>query len=261
MAAPTEDYTYTLERSGSDLVLNTDSVLPFYDVTKVSGLDMPDVTVYSDDIDGMHGGVVYARYTQPRTVVFEGTLYADPMNFDVEFENAMKFMIPSSSTLKLWYKQPGIAARYMSVLPIALKSDVDTGRRIGSAAYQLQFIAADPRKYIDETDLTLADAVGQIAHNSGTVETWPTVTINGIYSNPTFTNSAQGLSFTVTHTASTADEMIVDFATRSVTINGVQSSSLVSGHWWSVSPGDNNVSINVASGTPTMTFSYRSGWL
>lgn len=261
MAAPTEDYVYVLERGGSQLDLNTDSVLPFYDVMKVVGLDMPDISITQDDIDGTHGGIVYARYTQPRTVIIEGTLYADPEAFDVEFDRVMAFMIPTAVPLKLWYKHPGIDARYMKVQPVALKADVDNGRRVGSAAFQLQFIAGDPRKYIDETDLALAAGVGQIAHNQGPIPTWPTVTINGIYSDPTFTNSAQGLSFTVTHTASAADEMVVDFYNKSVTIDGVQSSSLVSGYWWSVSAGDNNVSVSFASGTPTITFSYKSGWL
>lgn len=261
MAAPTEDYTYTLERGGSDFVLNTDSVLPFYDVTKISGFDMPDVSINADDIDGMHGGSVYARYTGPRTVVMEGTLYADPMNFDLEFDRAMAFMIPTAVPLKLWYKHPGISARYMMANPTAFKCDVDTGRRTGSAAFQFQWIAGDPRKYIDETDLNLVSGTGQIAHNNGPIATWPTVTIQGIYSDPTFTNSAQGKSFTVTHTATTADTMVVDFYNHSVKIDGTQSSSLVSGNWWSISAGDNNVSVNCATGTPTITLSYKSGWL
>ena len=63
MAAPVLNmYEYQFKDSG--VLLNGGASLPFIDVLKVTGLDLPPIETGDIDYDSQDGGFVYARFVQ-----------------------------------------------------------------------------------------------------------------------------------------------------------------------------------------------------
>jgi len=262
MAAPVlADYTYQYSDTG--ILLNGSVTLPFWDVQKVTGLDMATYDAKIDDYDGQHGGPVYARWAKPRTIIIEGTLYASPALVEVAIDAAITNFIPDVVN-PFYYKHPGVAQRYVSCLPISFASDTETMRRIGAGAFQIQLVGNDPRKYINNANQIMAAATNYTPSNPGNVATYPIFTIVGAFTAISLTNNTTTEVVTLTTTRIAGDVTIVDFNTRSVTINGIQSSSVVSaGAWWQIPAGGaQTVKYTVTGGPPTsVTMATKQAWL
>lgn len=86
--------------------------------------------------------------------------------------------------------------------------------------------------------------------NSGTVESGRlTLTVTGPSSAGVyFENATQGKTVWVDTTVPAGQALTVDFATKTITLNGVDISTTVTGEsrWWTLSPGANTVRSNVA---------------
>jgi hypothetical protein len=266
---PTDDYTYTYDKAGTGtnlLELNPVSeALPFWDVHKMQGLDLPDFNPILDEIQGQHGGNVRVKWLGIRILIAEGTLYANPATIDTEVERVKAIMLPELDNFsrKWWFKHPGASAKYINVKPIGFKYDVEAGRRTGRMPYQLQWAADDPRMHIDATTLVLADNVSQNANNTGPVASFPTVTITGTsLVNATIVNNTQSKTLTLTRTGVGTETWEVNFGLRRVRVNGSESTFIASGSWWNLQPGINSVKVDVGSGSSlTLSFAYTSAWL
>lgn len=264
MAAPTlADYEYQYKDTG--IKLNSGSVLPFWDVNKVTGLDMPDIDSKIDDIDIQHGGIVYSRYVKPRIIVVEGTLYANPSTIETTLDSAIANFIPDDNDWPFYFKHPGVARRYVDCKPLAFKFDVETLRRTGACNFQIQLGAQDPLKKIDNADVTLATASTNVTvTNSGNMPTWPVFTVNGPFSQIRFYNTTTGENINFIRNAVAGDVMVVDFKTRTVLVNGVQNSAIaVPPTWWDIDAGATvQIRFTLAGGPPTsVVLSTYSGWL
>lgn len=261
MAAPAlSDYQYQFKDSG--ILLNGD-VLPFFDVTKVSGLDLPDTDPNIDDVDGQHGGTVYVNYVKPRTIVVEGTLYADPDTIESTIDACISNFIPDNSQAPFYFKHPGVSQRYINAKAIAFKSDTDSLRRIGQGAFQIQLVAGDPRKYVNNADIVMAENTNYIPPNAGNTNSYPVFTITGAMTAISLINNALGRTVRLDTVRSAGDITIVDFATRSVTINGVQNSAVVTtANWWDIpAGGGQSIKFSVNGGPPTVKATTRQAWL
>lgn len=264
MAAPVlSDYRYQYKDTG--LVLNGDwdaSYPGFIDISKVSGLDLPDFEVASYDNDGQHGGTTFAKFAKQRTIVLEGTMFTNAASADIFFEKILANFLPDNTAWPFYYKPSGVAQRYLNAKAIACKSDLDTARRIGSAPIQIQLIAEDPVKRVDNANQVMTSGTNYALANTGTVDTYPIVTIVGAFTAITFTNNDTGKTLTITTTRIAGDVTVVDFKQRSVTINGVQNSAVASGTWWPLTVGGDSVKATVTGGPPTsITIATYSGWL
>lgn len=266
---PTDDYTYTYDKAGTGLNLlelnPVSETLPFWDVYKLAGLDLPDFNPIMDEIQGQHGGVVRVAWSGIRTIIAEGELYADPDDIDTEVDRVKAIMLPELQNFnrKWWLKQPGAAAKYLWVKPVAFKYDIETGRRIGKMQYQLQWAAEDPRMYIDATSLNLVDNVAQNAINNGPVPSFPTITITGTnLTDATVTNVTTGKALTISRADIGVDTWTLNFLLRRFLVNGSEASANVTGSWWRLDPGTSSVKVDIGSGTGvTITFAYASAWL
>lgn len=85
--------------------------------------------------------------------------------------------------------------------------------------------------------------------NSGTVATAPTIsyTATGSVASVYFLNATAGKTIWINQPLVNTDVLSVDFAARTVTLNGVTVSGVLSvdSRWWDLAPGANTVRSNV----------------
>ena len=86
--------------------------------------------------------------------------------------------------------------------------------------------------------------------NSGTIETGPTITINGPGSNLTVGNLTTNQYITLNYTASATDVFVLDLQNKTVTLNGTPARNFLSGlsQWFMAAPGTSQFYFN-GSGT------------
>lgn len=257
----TDDYVYVY----NGLTLNPLSTqLPFIDITKVSGLDLPDVDAVINDIDGRNGATVYAQYTGVRTISIEGTVYALPSNIEVYIDQIITAFMPRSNDLPFYFKHPGVAQRYIKCRPVGIKLDTDTLRRTGQGEIQIQLSAADPLKYIDNTSLVMVSGTAYTVMNAGNATTYPLTTITGKYTSIQLSGSSSTVTFTYT-TANNLDVTIIDCANKIVTVNGTQMNQyavLNTGiDWPSNAPGNSIYKVTINGGTATASGQTYNGWM
>lgn len=265
MAAPVlSDYHYQFKDTGIVLNGDWDAAYPgFVDVETIQGLDLPPFSVASYDNDAQHGGNTFVKFADQRTIIINGVVYTSAASADVFLDKLFSNFLPDNNIWPFYYKPAGLTQRYISVKSIGAKSDLTTARRIGSAPIQIQLIAEDPTKKIDNALLTMISATSYTVANNGTVDTYPIFTITGAFSTMTLRNSTTNQNLVITTTALVGDVTVVDFRKRSVTINGVQNSATASGPWWAIAPGGNSTIRATATGaTPTsIQAATYSGWL
>lgn len=264
MVAPTlSDYQYQFKDNG--FLINGGNTLPFIDVHKVQGLGMAEFDVHIDDIDGQHGSSIYAKYAKGRIVVIDGVLYANPSTIQVTLDTLSDNFLPTDVEAPFYFKQPGVAQRFLNAKALACHYDEDTLRRIGACPIQIQVGAGYPAKLSEKDSavaLTAGVSFGTI--NNGKIATYPKFVVTGAYSSLRFTNNAASGPLNLIYTAIAGDVTVLDFLNRTVTINGNLNNSVASGTWWSFDPGVGvSISYSVISGaTPTsVTLTTYNGWL
>jgi phage-related protein len=256
-----EDYDYLYKTNG--FAFNGDYV-PLIDVNKVQGLDMPVMNANIDDTDGQHGGTAHIKFSQPRTIIVDGTLYADTLNIEPVIDELIGNYMPDDTNYPFYFKHPGVDLRYIMCKSLAMKADVDELRRLGSTTIQAQLVAEDPRKYVNNADQTMVAGTNYTPSNPGNVNTYAIFTINGAFTSVTFTNSTQSKSVTLVTTRVAGDVTVVDMRQRSVTINGIENSNVVTvGNWWDIPKGGGQtVKYTVTGGPPTsVIMSTKQGWM
>lgn len=96
--------------------------------------------------------------------------------------------------------------------------------------------------------------------NSGSVATAPTISIDGPLAPTTvfFENVTAGKTVWINQAVGAGETLSVDFATRTVTLEGVTVSGVVSvnSRWWELAPGDNTIRSNVGA-----SVSHRDAYL
>lgn len=263
MAAPTlNDYEYMFKDTG--LVLNGTSAVPFIDVQAITGLDMPSVQVVEETIDGQHGGDVYAKYFEPRTIIIDSVVYANPASVDSFLDTLYSNFMIDDIEYPFYFKGTGVGQRYVMCKAIGLNCPTDVLRTIGSAKLQLQLKAGDPRKYVDNVNQTMVANTNYSPVNAGNMNTYPVFTITGAWSTITLTNNTQVRSVVLTDTRVAGDITVVDFKKKSVIVNGVRKSTIVTtGNWWDIPPGGGNtVKFTVTGGPPTsVVMATKQGWV
>lgn len=248
-----------------------------YEVTKVQGLDMPDVRARTLD-PYRHGLVgVGDHWFGAREVIIDldvlGTPGADLANKLRDLATATQ---PSSSDLVMSYRLEGESTRRINVRPIGRTYPVDVAATRGFVPVALRFVAYDPRLYADaETSTPITIASGAVngsatITNAGTFETLPVMTMTGGV--PTTSLSMTNLADSsrvvkvLTTGLATADILVVNFAKRTVTVNGVNRYDLVDAttRWWRLLPAGNIVSVSRPTGDAygsTFTFTHRDAWV
>lgn len=263
------DYEYQFKETG--LKLNSGSTLPFWDVKRVSGLGMAEFDSHIDELDGMHGGQVFAKFAKARTIVVEGVLYANPSTIEVTIDAAIANYTPDDVNYAFYYKHPGVNQRLVYAKSLGLFCDTDELRRIGAAPFQIQLAAENPVKLQVQNLGPVAGftTIGTY-NNNGNTATFPIFTITGAWSNikvaNTGTNEGNRLIWP-SGGAVAGDVTVVNHRTRTIFHNGINKTGIISADtWYDLDPGMSaNLIIETQAGnvgTPTSTTAQAfAGWM
>lgn len=237
MAAPVLNmYEYQYEDSG--ILLNGSVSLPFIDVQKVTGLDLPPIEAGEIDYDSQNGGFIYARFVTARTIVIDGILYANPSTIDQTLQSLRANFLPDDTDQPFYLRDAGLTQQYIMCKPIGLKYDVDKLRNYGACNIQIQLKAGDPTRYIDKADTAMVAGTNYSLTNNGNVITWPRLVTTGPFSEMAIVNNSTGDTVGFVYTADADDDIVLDFKTRSLLINDVNASGLLTSiGWWPLRPG------------------------
>lgn len=248
-----------------------------YEFVSVDGLDMPPVRVQSADRHG-HGLVaVGSDWLSLRVVELHLEVWGTPgSDLAGKMAALAAALIPSSSDITVAYRLEGESTRRFYARPRGRRFAVTYSATRGLYdKVTLRFEAHDPRLYADTataSTITVAAAGTQATStltNGGIFETLPTATLTGGI--PTgwvrFTHNglAQAVKVLTTGLA-TADVMVVDFATKSVAVNGAARDDLVdsTSRWFGLAAGGNSVKVDRQSTDAYATaaaFSFRDAWI
>lgn len=256
------EYAYGPE----SIVLNTSITpgVPFVDIEKVTGLDTPPLEPGTHDKDSGHGGFTDAEFTEMRTIIFDGTVYGHPNEFEPVHDDLTEEYFPTNVNEKLWIKHPGVGLRYILCKPLGYRGDVDTGRRTGTGACQIQFIAEDGRKYRDNDDVVTPLNTDAQVTNEGWAESFPVFEIPGPCTVTSIENVewAEELAFDTGIAVSSGQTLKFDAGDRSITKDGVDIVTDRSGgsKWPRLHKGTQRFRVNTSSGAVNATIKTKSAW-
>ena len=139
------DYEYVFGDAG--IVLNTDfgGVLPFIDVTDITGLDSAPQRLNSTEREGIDGTYVDNTYTSMRTVVITGTVYST--NTDESLVLALKAAYSNPTVQRFYFQHPSQNLKFVNAAGGGAKYDIDVNRRLGITDIQLTLLCGDPYIY------------------------------------------------------------------------------------------------------------------
>lgn len=261
MAVPTLDAEqYQYEDDG--VLLNSDAVLPFFDVSEVLGLDNAPVQVQTVDRQDFDGGYGSAEFEGLRTVTIEGTIYASPTNTETYLDTLKANFAPSRDARPL-YLGTDAGTRVLGAKSTGLRYNKNELRRIGSASAQVQFLCEDPRIYTPEEITETADlSEGVIGITIGGNRNTPAViTIAGPATNPAVTYNGTKFAFALTLTAgqSIAIDLLKRTAIQDNGTNRRTDMTITGGLWYFLQPGVNEFVLE-GTGSGNVTVTARSAW-
>jgi len=187
----------------------------------------------------------------------------------------------------LVFQVPGVAGggkRRILVRPRGLAADLDLDWFYEIPVQLARFYATKP--FIYDNDQTQVVSTILTAASSGLTWplTWPlnwgtvsatsftttndgntdaewVATIPGPVTNPQIQHVDQGLNLTFSIELTAGQELIVDSDSRTVLLDGTASRySTLSGDWFALTPGANELSYRADAGSSIITISYRSTW-
>lgn len=175
-----------------------------------------------------------------------------------------------------------MTVRSMGTSPV----EIVEGNSYTDATWRVQWQALDPRQYDTALTSTVVNlpltsggwvfpwtfdwtfgggsAGGVVfATNSGSAPAPWTARFDGPLVNPAITHQELGLTLLFNITLAAGEFLIIDSNSRTVLLGGTASrySTLAQPNWFDLSPlTSNTIRFNAASGTGTLTFSYRNAW-
>lgn len=255
MAAPVlTNYQYQFGDSG--ILLNGGATLPFIDVHNVEGLSaMPEIETKLGNFDGRHGGVSSAQFFSARTVVIDGTVYADPNNIGAVVDQLNLNFAPTNLNTPFYFKEPGNNQRYIMCKSFGIKLDHSNLRALGSSPIQIQLFAGDPFKYENLAPISMSHNVPIAVVNNGNALMSPQLTIIGNFASMIISRElpAPAVSMSLVKSGgANSDQTVVDFNTRRVMLNGFDTTSMVDTfNWWGIEPQSSaSIQYSVTSPSP-----------
>lgn len=259
-------------------------------VYRLQGFNPFDNTVRADSqanlsqADGGYSGREYADVKQvPLRVQIDLPMFDVAGRFDAH-QALLAAFAESDVDLPLRFVWAGRTLR-MYGRPRLVTSDTDL-LTIGINRMEAGFLAEDPRVYDDTeasntlnlpsetggqvlpftlaTTLTAVATVGvrSIVNEGTATATWRGI-IDGPVTNPRLVNFTTGETLRIGVTVLSGQELHLDSAVRSVLLDGTASRrGFVSGQWWQLRPGNNDIGwfSDTASGTATFQVLHRNAW-
>lgn len=279
------DYTFQLGATG--VVLNNDALsFPFVDVDKVAGIDSAPYRETIRDHEGSDGSFIDAEFETGRDLSVEGTAYGVVGNIETYLDSLKANFAPVQTPIPFYMKLPGVVQRVIFVKPRGVRYDLDSAQRTGVTPIQFLMYAEDPRIYDDALvnvvipfgglattgfafsfgfNLSFGATVppaGSNIVNNGNRPTPAILTIAGPVVNPVIINDTDSKTLPFNITLGGGDSLAIDLANHTVTLNGTTNmrAALQSMDWFLFNPGTTFVRFGGASGSGTLTVSYRNAW-
>lgn len=283
--ALTDDFSYMLGDNG--VILNPDSTtLPFVDIDKINGLDNAPYRTTERDHEGTDGGFMDAEYEKGRSVILDGTLYADGNAVESFLDSLKANYAPSRVLIPFYFKKPGVNERFLKVKPLGCRYDVEAIRRMGQTAIQFSMFAEDPRIYtaiLNEQNIMQepiiitgrsynksysysygppVDPAGGNILVGGNRPTPCIITIFGPASYPRIINETLGSIMEFDLILADGDALTIDSQYHTVRLNGTnRRSALIAPSWFSLLPGNNYIRYrSQINGGSVLNIQYYDAW-
>lgn len=263
-----------------------------FQIIDVDGLEsLPELRV-QDDNQGYNDGMFSGRdFLSGRTLTFTINTFAGNGNTAHQNFNLLQAaLLPqqSGTTTLNFLLSPTDSQMVLNARVRSRRTLVDPEYTFGYIRSQITMFAPDPRYYSTPSTTAsmspspalgrtynrtynLTYGGGSIAtstaiNNTGTVTTYPTITITGPVTNPTIGNITTGQYMTVNYNLTNSDTLVIDLKQRLVTLNGNSARNLVAGNsqWFGAAPGTSNfyfTGTNTLVGTTTATVTYASAFI
>lgn len=276
---------YTFQYGDAGQFINSDTELPFVDLTKITGFDSGEFRTSNRVREGVDGGFLDAEYENMRTIVLEGNAYADPGNIIPYLFQLKADYSPTKKAKPLYFELPGLGPMVLYCKSLGIKFDIEQAVATGVTPVQIQLQAEDPTIYardlkivtavFDTTAPTLGrgynrsysygyGASGQVApgtliiRNSGFKEAKALIRISNTDS-PQIISDNEGKVISLKSYISGTDYMELDLRNRTVMLNGTTNRGnqmVTPTSWFMIQPGDNYLRLlgkPAGLGKPTMT--------
>jgi hypothetical protein len=277
-----EDYTFKYGSTG--IVLNSSVNLPtagnpIWDVSKVTGLDLPEIKTSDKEFDGIDGGTLDAENIKMRTITLEGALIAhqdDSLEVYLDLLKENYAPVPRDSThlpgelvdrntRPLYIKAPGVDERYVACKPIGLRYDWSRERRFNSAPFQIVLQAENPILYSPVLhSITIPAETDFVLYYAGNYPGHVIAVITGAATDISLDHieAARQLSFNSGGNLTVGQSATINFRTRTAVKSTGASirGAVFSEDWWRLAKGANTIRLNVGTGAPTLTLKWRDGW-
>jgi len=252
-----------------------------YQIESVEGLEgLPGIRS-QDDNRGYNDGMFSGRdfYSGRNITITILTLASSTHSAQYNFNTLQSYLIPQQTGTGTLQFQLSTTSDGLQVIYARVRSRkvaVDPNYTYGYIRSQVEFFCPDPT-YFDNTLNSAVLAVGNplgrtydrvypllygggssasttTVTNAGWANSYPTITMNGPITNPTFGNTTQALYLTFTGTYTNTDVFVIDLYNKLITLNGVTARNLLtSGDWFYAQPGVNQFYMSGTSTTALLT--------
>ena len=282
-------YTYQYKDDG--IILNTDAVLPFVDVTRIDGMDSGEFRASERVREGLDGGFLDADFENMRTIVLDVNVYAEPASINRFLFDLKKNYEPTKVPHTFNFTVPGMGDFVYLCKSLGFKYSISNTIGNGFVTGQIQLKAEDPTMYSRLVHTEVAsfgttaptngrgydkafnygynsvDAVSPgtlVCYNNGTKDAPAIIRLTNV-TNPSIiydnTNKVIRLSSSVV----SPDYIELELRNRSVRLNSIvgRGSDIIGGsEWFMLEPGANYLRLTgeIPAGSPTMTVIYRDAY-
>lgn len=238
-------------------------VSPYY-VVSCSGLGISDIRTSSFVFSGRDGGLITDQFFDIRNINITGKVGSDTKAQHQLDRQALIDALPVGDTFPVYFTMFDGTTYRIDCNLIKLTLDYNNGGLRSDFLIQLE--AGDPLFYNTDGGDDHTASVARVAQggyvtpyilpvawdsgsspsivtNSGDSIAYPVITLHDAAINPSITNQATNETFELTLTMIDGDDLVIDMAARTVTLNGasVFGNKTAASVWWGLQPSDNPI--------------------
>jgi phage-related protein len=242
----------------------------------VAGLEKPGIRTSSQRYSGRDGGRVNGQYLDPRLITIPGFFNMDTCADHEAARQELDQALPVREELDIEVELPSgdtfVTSGYIQDFKMPY-------RNTKRSDYKIDLFCGDSNLYIGEEltatlnrfvgggftlpvtlPIVFAPGSGLVAvNNTGYVEVYPVLEINGSATNPEITKVSTGEKVEVGVTMSGGDQLIIDMKRRTITLNGgsVLGLRTSDSDWFALDVGSNPLRYDTTDGADTGVVTVR----
>lgn len=258
------------------LTLTAEAMAGNFVITDVSGLGMADIRSSSFLFSGRDGGLVTDQFLGFRNIDITGKIVSPTREQHRIDRQTVENALPINEAIPV-YITLFDGSTYRIDCNV-MKVTVEYNRRGYTSDFLIQLVAGDPLFYNTDGGELHTATVSRVTQggyvtpyilpvswesgssptivtNEGSALAYPVITLNDAAINPIITNQTTGESFALEITTVSGDELIIDMANRTVSLNGANiiGNKTSDSIWWALQVGDNSIVLDSDSGSDDVT--------